>query len=540
MFRSKLVKTPTVDPEVETVEQRPESDNESIDIGPAARARRMVESDNESEPSFEILSRCSSTEQIEEALNEMRDTLNEEPLGQAFGHILKELARLKVKGANKSQALETGPICRLLKEHLRVARDQLLRQHETAERVGKLEEQLQRSDESKHFERIYRNPLFATSVEPPTQFGAPEKRPLTFDEAAKLDKLLPRGNQKFSGGKSGPAVIEYLEMLNDVQVLARLNQEEFKQILLRTCTGEAYTEAKAMVEAGYTIPKIYYALEKTYDKSESPLQALHKLDMFKATRDQTSKQVENYIHRMALLASKAYPKGPSRTFQTDILCLKTLLDALPARASEFVRERINDLTVKLDRSPTFSEVSTVLDPHRFFLDSQLASYAKGPARKTGVPPEDRFKSFHGPTYRVNAAYKLPSQTGIRGSSVNGIRRRGAKSSLAPSRARVNQINTQPHRNGGRGGGAVRPPVGASRGGRGAPRQERERKCTLCGRAGHTAAMGCYQMRDDQNRVVRDVTSTWGCCTLSEKCKSLGLRHPEAYCPERPALKKFKK
>ena len=543
MFRSKSPKSgKTVDqPDTEPqADLRPESDDEAIASASGIQLEpRVLRQDSGPDYTYERLSpvqRSSSNEQINAAVAEMRETLGgSEPIGQAFGHVLKELARLKVRGDSQSQALETGPICRMLKEHLRVSREQTATQHDLADRLAKLEQNSQKSEEENHFERIYKNPLFATQVAPPDSFGSPEKRPLSFDEMAKLEKLLPRGHQKFTGGRSGPPIVEFLDRLNDVQRLAKLSEEEFRLALLNSCTGEAYTEVKAMLEAGVTTPKLYYVLEKTYDKSDSPLQALQKLGGYKASKDQTSKQVENYIHKLAILASRAYPKGTSRAFQTDVLCIKTYIDALPARAADFVRERINDLTVKLDRSPTFSEVSTVLDPHRFFLDTQLANYGKGLARKANKP-EDTFKAFHGPTYRVNAAYERqpPARTNARGAGRGGGPARPPRRNLTnpPPRARVNYINTQPRQ-------STRPMRGSNEKRGGHQKPPEKRSCTLCGRQTHTAAMGCFQMRDDNNKVVKDVTPTWGCCTRSEKCKALMLRHPEIYCPERQEIKRFK-
>ena len=496
--------------------------------------------------SFDILkstSRSSSVDSCLGDIEELKETLGGAPLGKAFGHIIKELARLKVKGREQSRPIDTDPICRLLKEHLTFNEAQDQQQRSLAERMQKLEACTARFTEQGHFERLYRNPLYCTQVAPPSSFFERTKA-LTIIESIQLEKLFPKGAQKFSGTKAGPPIVEFLAKITEAQVLAKLPEDEFQVRLMNSCTGEPYLECKSMIEAGMSTAKMYFQLEKRYDDTESPLSAIQKLNSFKITRDMNSKLAESYILKLANIASRSQPKGVIRGLQTDLLCIRTYLDSLPARASDFVRERCNDLTVDLGRAPQFGELGTILDPHRYFLDSQIAMYgvqSNKKAMQKGAP--DLFKAYPGPAYQVNGDIYGSAQGN--GRSAGGQRRR-------PRRAQVNQISvgtqTEQEERRPRDGGSSKSyskqssrnqqpskgpkPSNDRKGGTGGNYKTRADKfCTLCGYTNHTAADGCRQMLDEDGNVVKDVTPTWGACTKTARCQELCLRHPERYCPE---------
>ena len=526
--------------------------------------------DHDDEQSFEVLRSRSqspgSDSNMDEQVEHLQETLGADPLNRAFGQILRELTRLKVRGRERSRPVNIEPICHMLREHLEATQQQTEKQDELRRRLANLELRSESMTGSRHLNKVYQNPLFCTQVDPPNIFGNLGQRKLSVDEQTKMAKLFPRGSQRFSGDRFGPPVVEFLARVNDAQRSAELTEPEFKVQLLNSCTGEAYTELKTMVEANMTVERIYFTLEKMYDNSDSPLQAIEKLGRFRATKDMSSKCIESHIVKLAAIASRCYPKGPTRTLQTDLLSIKTYLDCLPTKVADFVRIRCNDLTVELGRAPQFNELSTDLDPHRFLLDSQIAEYGKASFKRPGQHPkaQDWYRAYQGPSYQLNAAYRSSHKRDDRSSSNPRTQSRQTGQWRAP------QANWTDRPGRGRGGatrgrGAVRMvqsidpsmirgakcyaveavPSRQGRGffrGRGSynndrPRQFRDnqnprpsKRCSLCGQNSHTAAEGCFQMRDEDGNVVKDVTPTWGACTKSDYCQREGLQHPERYCP----------
>ena len=516
----------------------PEGGEPIIDIEHELHDAQQPVSDTleERTTSFEVLrpaSRGSSREMTEDEENDMMD---DSPLGQAFGYLLKELARLKVKGKAKTHILETEPICRLLNEHLQISEQQEEKQHDLEGRLAKLELEARVTPEEKHLEQLYKNPLYAAQVEPPAHFGLGMDK-AALDRKFKVEKLLPRGNQRFSGTENSVPVHEFLTRMNDVQTLAEFSEEEFKKRLLISCTGEPYRMCQLYIESGASIAKIYHSFESLFDHTEPPAHSIEKLRRFKIDRNMSSKQAEVEISKLALNACRTYPKGETRNLQFHALATTSYYDALPTKATEFVRQRTNDLSIKLGRAPEFNEITTELDPHRYLLDQFIAMQARPPfgPRPTGptIYPKNQFSSRYpaSPYRQVNsitgslreAGGRLGrlagQQRGVRGQvggRGRGAGRRGGQA--GPARrgnyaGRVNYVQTD---NTGQRGRSF-----SSRG----SANGRSLYCSLCGGTNHTAAMGCYKMRDDKGEHVPNVQPAFGECT---QC-NFKLHHPEKYC-----------
>ena len=356
--------------------------------------------------SFEVLrspSRTSNREMADEEEADLYEAMDDTPLGQAFGYLLKELARLKVKGKAKAHILETEPICRLLNEHLQISEQQEEKQHDLEGRLARLELDAQVTPEEKHLERLYKNPLYAAQIEPPTVFSSSSDK-TSLDHKFKMEKLLPRGNQRFSGTSGSTPVHEFLTRMNDVQTVANFTEEEFKRRFLISCTGEPYRMCQLYIESGASISKIYHSFESLFDHTEPPAHSTEKLRRFKVDRAMSSKQAEVEISKMALNACRTYPKGETRNLQFHALATASYYEALPPKATEFVRQRVCDLSMKLGRAPEFNEITTELDPHRYLLDQYIAMQAR-PAmghRVAGSPvySKNQFASkFPTPSYR---------------------------------------------------------------------------------------------------------------------------------------------
>ena len=447
--------------------------------------------------------------------------LEDHPLGRAVLRLVRE----SLQGfSHRQQPVDFDGLKRDVNEFLtKEQQDKEEKFDYLQQRLDSLEMSSKEPLSQDEFNRqFYSNPLYAVRVEPPTKFGDVPKIKGA-EDLARIEKLLPRGSGKFSGEKNGPMINEFLEKMNEQQSFLNLTEQEFQTRLLACLTAEPYDLAKQLLESGRSIHKIYYELQKNYDTKLGPAQASEKLKDFKIHRQMTSKTAETQIMKLALRAALAYPKGETRQMQCQLLCFKAYQEALPPRASEFVQHRYNDLAVQLGRAPEFTELSSVLDPHRVYLDGQISSHgANSPKKPFQSKPLDLSTHNcvpHTKTFQVKSARQSrprPAAPQFDWSPVvrhlNVAQRAGPRPDARPA--------------GRRPAGPAKPPK-LTRGDMN--RVAARRGCSLCGGSSHTASMGCFSMRDDNGKVVDGVTPTYGFCGI---CIEKQLNHPEKFCPDR--------
>ena len=375
---------------------------------------------------------------------------------------------------------------------------------------------------------IYNNPMFVLAEKPPRHFGTESKLKTTKD-LIEAKKLFPSGSSRFTGEKNSTYQVgEFLKNMNEAQAFLDLTEKEFQDRLLGSTSGWAHEMVNHWIEKKYTTAQLYFNLHLLFNRQLSPQSAKEKLKAFKVRKNMSSAEAESFISKVALKASQEIPIGEARNSYYDFLCSTVYLDALPYRVSGFARSKLNDLAVQLGRQPSFSEFSQILDPHRFFLDQEIAREGAQPAKKEEKNQKGYFKKQV--NYVGNQNFKKVDQGKNQGSKDNkkGQGQKGdrekkgqgkgkdkkERSQSKQSSSSYNDHNKKTFRQAGK------PKVGQP----GACSQDKW--CSLCGHnGGHAAVEGCPAMTNEKGQVV-GVTPCYGDCSICRR----GLKHPESLCP----------
>ena len=362
---------------------------------------------------------------------------------------------------------------------------------------------------------MYENPMFVIQVKPPTDF--PTRRRLkSTEDLTQAYKLFPRGTGRFSGERNSHfQVQEFLETLNEIQEFFQLNEEEFKARMLGSCTGKAHEMMTHWKKKGYTVPQLYHSLYLNFNKQDSPMAAQTKLDNFKILKTRSSAESESHVSQLALKASQKMPMGDARNTFYDHLSANTYIEALPSQASAFVRTKYNDLAVQLKRPPSFSELSQILDPHRYYLDMEIRKHGQAPS-KNKEDTNNKYINYVGEENPRNHQGKREQH------SKKGKQDNSHKKPRFQKRDKYEQRTHRPDKQGKASAGKPEPP------GKPSNKQSDKRQdkyCSLCGGKNHNASEGCYRMKDDRGDMVL-VTPAYGYCSLCPH----KLHHPEKYCP----------
>ena len=391
--------------------------------------------------------------------------------------------------------------------------------NQLADRLGDME----RWKREKALTSVYDNVMYVTQIKPPEVFGA-ERRLKTPADLTTAYKLFPRGKERFSGDKgSSFTVQEYLETLNEIQDYLKLSEDEFKSRMIASCTGKAHELLSQWKNKGYSVQQMYYNLYLNFNKQDNAESAHTKLEQFKAYKNKSSAEVESTIAQLGLRASQIVPHGEARNSVYDYICVSTYLKSLPDSVQAFVRAKYNDLATELKRQPTFSELSQLLDPHRYYLDSEIKRHGtNGKGKDKGhdvqtvnyVGKEDKTannKDKFGKKPKEGWKPKKPHNSSDSDKSSpskeNNKEKTEKKGKFAKKSGKFKKSEKSDKDK--------------------SKHLMRVKICTMCGETGHLASEGCPNIRDDQGFVVL-VTSTYGPCGICKK----GRHHPERYCPER--------
>ena len=490
-----------------------------------------------------------------EDYNEMLNAMQEDPLGQVLFELIdstNELAATrKGKEAAKPLTINIYDIAEKLaranrlkhereEEHQKIV-DALKNELEvlsltTADQQAKtmaLECQAQNAKAQDSAAELYNNPMFVSAVRPPTDFPTTVTLKNTKD-LVEAYKLCPKGNSRFSGERNSPITAnEFMKSMNEVQDFMKMTEQEFKKRLLGSTTGRAHELLSYWIEQDYSVPQIYYQLHLNFNKQDTPFAALTKLRSFKAYKNKGSAETESTIAQLALKAAQTIPFGPGRNSYFDHLCANTYIDCLPKESARFVRRRYNDLAVKLQRQPTFSELSQSLDAHRMELDADLS--------QNGIAPKGKEKE------KENS--KSSSKKGANTKFVNMVHseRDGEKNAGKGKFAQKNnqKVHSKGQKNFKKDGhedrGKKKQYNKENKDGKQAEKYtekkmisfpapqkkpfKSDKYCSLCGNNTHIASDGCFKMRDKEGNIL-EVTPCFGDCTLCNK----GLKHPEELCP----------
>ena len=383
----------------------------------------------------------------------------------------------------------------------------------------------------------YHNHMFYSAVPPPKEFPD-EKKLLKPNDLVEAYKLFPKGTGKFTGEKNSPLTVnEFLKTMNEIQEFMELTEEEFKKRLLGSTSGRAHELLTHWIDQKSSVAKIYYQLHLNFNKQDTPYAAKQKLSNFKAYKNKGSAETEATIAQLALKAVQTIPYGPGRDNYYDHLCASTYIDSLPKETAKFVRRRYNDLAVKLNRQPTFSELSQSLDIHRMELDDEISRNGVQPRGKDKDKESGNKAKPDKKTKFINVVHTDKEGNGKK--KEEGKDKPTFKKKFYPKNEKNNKqegknkdkqnksakSNNDRNNNNNHKGqkkdseGKVTMP---------APQRKAfksDKYCSLCGNTTHNASDGCFKMRDAQGNIL-EVTPCYGDCTFCNR----GLKHPEELCP----------
>jgi len=304
------------------------------------------------------------------------------------------------------------------------------------------------------------------------------------------NKLFPQGRQKFSGG-SNPPITEWIYSMNGGQAKLNLSEEEFKDKLLSSTTGEVHSLIRSLIQEEDSIGGIYHKLLTMYDFTIKPDKAKTELLNYKIPRSSTLHKGQCRIIELSSAAARIFPEGNMRKQFSNIEACTALIRALPYASSTIVNNAYSKmLTVAAENgtTPLFTDLISLINPYHESINDDIKRNGK--------------------------VYLLPSLRPYRHLRDHPYQAGKFISSSGRRTLQTNSLDQQPY--------------GSQ------PRTNQQNKflntlyCSLCGKNTHRASDSCYAMRDDSGRVV-NVTPSQVPCTICEKKMNKKLYHPLKFC-----------
>ena len=355
------------------------------------------------------------------------------------------------------------------------------------------------------------------SIIPPTKFSP---APVIIN-ASKLNEVLKafpsKTNQKFNGLASGVNIVEFLNNMNTGQEIMCLSKNEFLQMLLRCVSGKVYNLLSETINHEKDVSNIYHSMMCMFDTRLSSSNARKVLTAYKANRTSSLTKVQSYILEVASRIASALPAGQSRTSMFNLEANSALVRCLPSNSSVLVNNIINGLTAKLQRHPTFIEVTKCLSKYSDTIDSDIEKNGAIPNRGNNYVNMNSKSKYRVYSVRNNGNFnrKHANNTNNNNYSNYNNNQRAQNRSMSfgnkkfrdsPKNEGAYNMNTNRQENKGKGG----------------------KYCSLCGDKTHTAADLCYKMRDDQHRLIQ-VIPTYKHCEVCLQKKGRKLFHPSTAC-----------
>jgi hypothetical protein len=252
---------------------------------------------------------------------------------------------------------------------------------------------------------------------------------VTTRQRADIMRFVPRGSSKFSG-VGNPSVLEYLLDLNITQEQWNLSLKEFLQLMLQGTTGKAHTYLVGRIvgvshEARDIDPSdLYHNLMMRYDTRITAEEARIKLHNFKALKSGTLASMESAIQELANRATSNLPAGSSRDASYNHETIHAIIRALPVQSAMTVRNQYNQLSTRLGRSATASELSRLLNQYRYTIDQDISAHGAGDDRKGGFKNNYSSRPQSGTSYSSSNNKRFTTYSLTQGPVV---RRRGLQS-----------------------------------------------------------------------------------------------------------------
>jgi hypothetical protein len=352
---------------------------------------------------------------------------------------------------------------------------------------------------------------------PPPKAYSTEKKLLTVAQKSDAYRIFPVKN-KFSGEPGSLGIVEYLYSMNSAQEACELSRPEFKDMILATTTGRAHALFLEWYANGETIETMYHNALTHYDTRLTPGEAKKQLFAYRIPKTKTMVDAVATIMDLASRAASALPPGESRSAYYNYEATEALLRALPPASRVTASNLHAQLSAKLGRSASITELSRALNIYRMSIDEEIKSKGVGPEGEK--PPGKKFSKWN----------------------KNGNRNAGPATTFSvnmPNSPQGNQPgNSKPQSPQNSKTGGQQNPNQNKKGGKGGKKNWRKNfnspgvnYCSLCGAVDHVASNGCANMRDDAGKIVH-VMPTQTTCGLCPMMVSPRLQHPQHLCPFR--------
>jgi hypothetical protein len=230
-------------------------------------------------------------------------------------------------------------------------------------------------------EKELNNYMMSIGYPPPTKFH-PEAKLTTASAKAEAMKIFPTRN-KFSGnGQPGDlGVIEWLHLLGHSQAACELSRAEFKDMLLICSTGKAHMLILEWSTNGESIETIYHNVLTHYDNRLTPGEAKALLFQYKIPKSSSLSEAVSYIMDLAGRASSSLPPGEARTALYNLEATECLIRSLPPSAKITATNIQSQLSSKLGRAATITELNRGLNVYRTTIDSEIKSRGHVPDKE---------------------------------------------------------------------------------------------------------------------------------------------------------------
>ena len=343
----------------------------------------------------------------------------------------------------------------------------------------------------------------------------------------------------YSGERDGK-ILEFLNSMCLAQARAKLNQEEFLDVLCKSTSGLAHRLVVNLRQQGEPVDKIFACLVSTFYNGPTSSTARNQLHSLKATRADTMMRLHERILDLAQCASRLFVEGESRKIYFNNLACLSLIQALPntgyINAHHLSSQIYHQLSNTLDRPPSFSDFTNALIPYHEQLNHAIRLHGESPRFKEGrskekFAPRDfsRKNNYYKPRI-FNANVFGQRDLGISENDNNSNNRGNNYGNRMPNR-NLNYRSNNYANNGYRSGYAKGNNSNYKRNWNNNNNFSRGRKnekfCLICGNRGHSASEGCTKYIKDG--IPRIMSPTQAPCPNCLKISNKKCFHPENMC-----------
>ena len=442
------------------------------------------------------------------------------PLGQVLLKLLADNLTLQERVGITESSISARDLCKAF--HMQMQNERKLIKTELEQAAQITEERII----SREFDAL------CTNDEAMPSYFSKQSKLISNAANVEAQKLFPTKN-KFSGGNHDSLSLqEFFHNLRIAQEQMRLTEAEFLKMMLLCTSGRANELLTQWVDQNERVSEIYFNLTLHFDKRMTTESARQKLLTIMAPKSGDLARHISHVMSLAQRAASAIPAGASRTAYFNNEAISALMRSLPPASRTTCSNLFHTLSAKARRAITYNELTRPLITLRDTIDADIKANGVGSSVSANAKVDERRKfakktgsSNKKPTsFVVEASYENPTAGGSK-SNRRYYKKPGnftqphvylaAGSNSAP---RTNSAN--PNRQ--------RQPFRAA----GPSNRRPNQYCSLCGKASHTAAQGCANMRDAQNKIV-NVQPTQSTCNVCPGFVNPRLNHPAVFCPYRP-------